>query len=84
MFALKPWGIAPEDIPSPLNFFQNMNIDGKTGKMEHTRVRPEGSESPVILKALMNCLVGVSACPDFLVGGKAVTVEILDSDRSIS
>mgnify|MGYP006290313869 CR=1 FL=1 len=81
--ALEPWDIAQEDIPSPLNLFQHMNIDGKTGKMEHTRVRPEGSESPVTLRALRECLVGVSACPDLLVGGKPVRVEIMDSDGGV-
>ena len=28
--ALEPYGIAPEDIPSPLNLFQTMKIDGTT------------------------------------------------------
>jgi len=35
--ALKPWRIPPEDIPSPFNIFQHMNIDGKTGRMEFTK-----------------------------------------------
>jgi uncharacterized protein YcgI (DUF1989 family) len=73
--ALRPWKIAPEDIPSPFNLFQTMKIDGKTGRMEHTLIRPRPG-TYVTLRAMMDCLVGLSACPDLLVGGQEVKVVI--------
>jgi len=73
--ALRPWNIAPEDIPSPFNLFQTMKIDGATGKMEHTLIRPRPG-TYVTLLAMMDCLVGISACPDLMVGGKEVRVII--------
>jgi uncharacterized protein len=70
--ALKSWGVPPEDIPSPLNIFQHMNIDTKTGRMEFTtKVPPPGTHFD--LRAEMNCLAAVSACPWF---GKGKPLEI--------
>jgi uncharacterized protein YcgI (DUF1989 family) len=66
---LEPYGIAAEDIPSPLNLFQTMKIDGNTGLMEHTLIRPQAG-TYVDLKAEMNVLVGVSACADLRIPGK--------------
>jgi len=77
--ALKPWGIAPEDIPNPFNIFMTMEIDGKTGKLAHTTKRPTGV-AHVDLKAEMDCLIGISACPDTLVGGKPVDVMIYEGE----
>ncbi len=75
--ALEPYGIAPEDIPSPLNLNQHMKIDGKTGRMEHTSIRAkEGSY--VDLRAEMDLLVAFSACPDMPVGGKPVDLMIYE------
>lgn len=73
--ALEPWGIAPEDIPSPFNLFQNMAIDPVTGKMEHTTIRPKPG-AYVLFKAEMDLLVALSACPDIIVGGKEVKVSV--------
>jgi uncharacterized protein YcgI (DUF1989 family) len=75
--ALAPYGFIPEDIPSPLNLNQHMKIDGATGKMEHTQVRPKPG-SFVDLRAEMDLLVAFSACPDMPVGGKPVDVAILE------
>jgi len=69
--ALQPYGIAPEDIPSPFNLNQHMIIDGKTGTMEHTTVRAKPG-SYVEFRAEMDLLVALSACPDMPVGGKPV------------
>jgi uncharacterized protein YcgI (DUF1989 family) len=72
---LAPYGIIPEDIPSPFNLNQHMKIDGGTGKMEHTQVRPpEGNYMDI--RAEMDLLVALSACPDLAVGGKPVDVMI--------
>jgi len=75
--AVASYGIIPEDIPSPFNLNQHMIIDGKTGKMEHTQVRPpEGNYMD--LRAEMDLLVALSACPDLAVGGKPVDVMIYE------
>ena len=73
--ALASYGIDPEDIPNPWNLNQHMIIDGKTGKMEHTTVRAKPG-SYVDLRAEMNLVVALSACPDMPVGGKPVDVLI--------
>jgi uncharacterized protein len=71
--ALAPYGILPEDIPSPFNLNQHMKIDGATGRMEHTQVRPQPGNF-MDLRAEMDLLVALSACPDLPVGGKPVDV----------
>jgi uncharacterized protein YcgI (DUF1989 family) len=75
--ALASYGIDPEDIPNPWNLNQHMIIDGKTGKMEHTTVRAKAG-SYVDLRAEMNLVVALSACPDMPVGGKPVDVLIYE------
>jgi uncharacterized protein len=75
--ALASYNIAAEDIPSPLNLNQHMKIDGMTGKMEHTQVRPQPG-SYVDLRAEMDLLVAFSACPDMPVGGKPVDVRMYE------
>ena len=74
--ALKPWNIQPEDIPSPFNIFQTMRIDPDTGAMLDTMVRPK-QEAHVDFRAEMDCLIGVSACPESG-RGEAIRVEIFD------
>ncbi|MDP6559263.1 MAG: urea carboxylase-associated family protein [Candidatus Binatia bacterium] len=77
--ALKPHGIAPEDIPSPFNLNQTMKIDGTTGRMDHTTIRPkEGTY--VEMRAERDLLVAFSACPDMPVGGQPVKVTIFEPD----
>lgn len=75
--ALAPYGIIPEDIPSPFNLNQHMKIDGVTGRMEHTQVRPQPGNF-MDLRAEMDLLVALSACPDLAVGGKPVDVTIFE------
>jgi hypothetical protein len=75
--ALASYNIAPEDIPSPLNLNQTMKIDGVTGKMEHTQIRPKPG-TYVDFRAEMDLLVAFSACPDLPVGGKPVDVMIYE------
>jgi uncharacterized protein YcgI (DUF1989 family) len=75
--ALASYGIIPEDIPSPLNLNQHMKIDGVTGKMEHTQVRPQPGNY-TDMRAEMDLLVAFSACPDLPVGGKPVDVMIYE------
>ncbi len=71
--ALKPWEIAPEDIPSPLNIFQTMVINGKTGTMRYALKRPKPG-THMDLRAEMDCLVGISACPE---GGRGKELKVM-------
>jgi uncharacterized protein len=75
--ALASYGNLPEDVPSPFNLNQHMKIDGVTGKMEHTQVRPQEGNY-MDLRAEMDLLVALSACPDLPVGGKPVDVLIYE------
>ena len=75
--ALAAYGIAPEDIPNPFNLNQHMKIDGATGRMDHTTVRAKPG-SYVELRAEMNLLAALSACPDMPVGGKPVDIMIYE------
>lgn len=72
--ALEKYNIKAVDIPSPLNIFQNIDIDANTGIMtwELDKVRPEpGKPAYVEFQAEMNCLVALSVCPERGKGGKA-------------
>jgi len=75
--ALRPWKVAAEDIPNPFNIFMTMEVDGECGALNMTKVRPTRT-AHVDLVAEMDCVVGISACPDTIVGGKAVTVTVFE------
>jgi hypothetical protein len=61
--ALEPYGIKYENIPSPVNLFQNMAIDQATGRMRRTQIRPD-APADLDLRAERDLLVAFSACPD--------------------
>jgi len=75
---LRPWNILPEDIPSPFNIFMTMEVNGKTGRLGNTTIRPSET-AHVDLEAEMDCLVGISVCPDLMIQAKPVEVVIYDS-----
>ena len=75
---LKPFDILPEDIPSPFNIFMTMEIDGRAGRLGNTTIRPSKT-AHVDLEAEMNCLIGISVCPDLMVEAKPVDVVIYDT-----
>ena len=79
-WALESYGIDYADIPSPINLFQNMEIDRETGSMQRTPVRPDSPVS-VAFRAEMDLLAALSACPDLAAprGGQAVVVRVFDS-----
>lgn len=77
--ALEPYDIAPEDVPSPFNIFQHMIIDGTTGRMTHTTIRPE-TPTHVDMRAERDLLAAFSACPDMPVGGKPVDMVIFEPE----
>lgn len=72
--AVRPWSIAPDDVPSPFNIFQCMRIDPETGIMYDTTIRPK-DEAHVDFRAEMDLLVAASACPESG-RGQAIRVEI--------
>lgn len=74
--AVKPWKITPEEIPSPFNIFMTMEINGQTGKIGFSSVVPRPG-TYVELRAEMNCLVALSACPNWG-EGRDVTVQIYE------
>jgi uncharacterized protein YcgI (DUF1989 family) len=76
--ALKPWNVAPEDIPNPFNIFMTMEVDSESGALKMTRIRPK-QLAHVDLVAEMDCLVGISACPDLMAGGKSIAVTVFDA-----
>ena len=61
---LEPWGIAEWQVPDPVNFFQNAPIhpDRSFGNAVPTG-KPGDT---LVLRALMDAVVGVSACPQDL------------------
>lgn len=75
--ALKGYDIAPEDIPSPFNLLESIDI-GADGTIlwRADRDRPEAGQPAVVeLRAEMNCLVALSLCPERTLG-RGARVEI--------
>ncbi len=72
--ALKPHGVEKEDVPSPLNIFQTMVINAKTGSMRYAMTRPRLGGDMMDLRGEMDCLVGISACPE---GGRGKDLRIM-------
>ncbi len=62
-----------EDVPSPLNIFQTMVINAKTGSMRYAMIRPRPGGDMIDLRAEMDCLVGISACPE---GGRGKDLRV--------
>ncbi len=77
--ALEPWNIPKEDIPSPFNIFQTVEIDGKTGKMENLPVKTKPGDH-IDLMAEMNCLVAISNSPIF---GFPLRLQILEQVEEV-
>jgi uncharacterized protein YcgI (DUF1989 family) len=71
--ALRRWKVRKEDVPSPLNIFQTMVINGKTGSMRYAMTRPKPG-THIDLRAEMDCLVGISACPE---GGRGKELKVV-------
>ena len=81
--ALKDYNVAPEDIPSPFNLFQSIDIapDGRMvwhfHEVEPKENRFKDGPAHIDLRAEIDCLVALSACPERGVG-KAVKVQVFD------
>ena len=75
---LKEYPIAPEDIPSPFNLFQSMDIDPAGNllwRLDRDRPTP-GQPASIELRAEVDCLTGVSACPELGKAGRAQDVRV--------
>jgi uncharacterized protein YcgI (DUF1989 family) len=73
--ALKPWGIAPHEIPMPLNLFAHTAIDPASGAIEPSPLRPS---KPVVVesRAEMDLVLALSACPDKDAPAKGTPVRV--------
>lgn len=58
---LQPWNVDYDRIPDPINFFMNVGLRAR-GEFEIREPLSERNDY-VILRALMDMVVGVSACP---------------------
>ena len=58
-----PLGIRPEDLPNPLGFFRNLDIEQKSGVIRNV---PLGPAAPVAieLRAEIDVFVALVNCPD--------------------
>ena len=72
--ALRPHGVLKEDVPSPLNVFQTMVINAKTGSMRYSMTRPRPGGDMMDFRCEMDCLVGISACPE---GGRGKDLKVV-------
>ena len=59
--ALGPFGVGYDQLPDPVNLFMNVSIKQR-GELEVNEPLSERNDY-VLLQALMDCLIGVSACP---------------------
>ena len=79
--ALKPWHIAPCDIPSPFNLYQNVDIHPVTGLMVNRLTRPKPG-TYVDFRMEMDSVVGISSCPDLWAGGnQGIDVQVFKEGR---
>jgi uncharacterized protein YcgI (DUF1989 family) len=76
---LVPYGIEPEDVPSPFNIFQDMIIQ-PDGVLVHSPIRPKAPGASVTLRAEMDLLAAMSTCPDVTIGGSTgAVIELIDA-----
>jgi uncharacterized protein YcgI (DUF1989 family) len=71
--ALRYWAIRPQDVPTPLNLFKTVAIDGRTGRLtEHKTER--GSNAYVDLRAEVDCVLAMTVPDDALAEPAAIAV----------
>ena len=66
--ALEPFGIAEDDIPCAFNVFMNVPVDGSSGKLS-VETPPSKAGDRIVLKALMDCVIGLTACSAYASNG---------------
>ena len=60
-FAVEPYGLEYLDIPDPINLFQSTRPKAD-GTIDYQPAATKAGEY-IALRALMDCLVAISACP---------------------
>lgn len=73
--ALKPWAIAPENIPDPLNLFQTLEYDFANAAFKLVDGRSKPGDY-IDFVARMDTLCALSACPAM---GRPLRVQIYDA-----
>lgn len=58
--AIAPYGLGPDDVPDVFNVFMNVEVEGNIFVIKPTTV---GKNDYIDMRAEMDCLVAVSACP---------------------
>ncbi len=67
--ALRDLGIEPEPLPSPLNFFMNVDV-GPDGRLTFAPPRSRAGDS-MVLRAEMDLAIALSSCPASTCNGGA-------------
>ncbi|MBV9734362.1 MAG: urea carboxylase-associated family protein [Acidisphaera sp.] len=73
--ALRPWAIAPEDIPDPFNIFQTMELDPERKALAIVTGRSRPGDH-LDMRAEMDVLCAVSACP---FAGRPLRVQVFEA-----
>jgi uncharacterized protein YcgI (DUF1989 family) len=60
-WALEPYGVVPDSIPTAFNIFMNVSVDAQTGRL---RVDPPLSRAGdhIVFEACMDLVIGLTAC----------------------
>ncbi len=66
--ALEPYGITEDDIPCAFNVFMNVPVDGSNGRLS-VETPPSKAGDRIVLKALMDCVIGLTACSAYASNG---------------
>ncbi|NVD44182.1 DUF1989 domain-containing protein [Qipengyuania atrilutea] len=66
--ALSPWGIGEDDIPCAFNVFMNVPVDGSSGRLS-VETPPSEAGDRVVFEALMDCVIGLTACSAYASNG---------------
>ncbi len=66
--ALEPYGVAEDDIPCAFNVFMNVPVDGSSGRLS-VETPPSKAGDRIVLKAMMDCVIGLTACSAYASNG---------------
>ena len=66
--ALAPYGIEEDDIPCAFNVFMNVPVDASSGKLS-VETPPSKAGDFIVLEALMDCVIGLTACSAYASNG---------------
>lgn len=66
--ALEPYGVAEDDIRCAFNVFMNVPVDGSSGRLS-VETPPSKAGDRIVLKAMMDCVIGLTACSAYASNG---------------